>query len=64
MNALHHDNVSASIVSSFVTGLIVAIPEAALSYVGKIVSVFCLAIVAELGRRLVQRLSNKGNKES
>ncbi len=49
------DHAGASLVGAFVTGFVVAIPEAAVSYGGKIVSVFFLAIVAEIGRRLVNR---------
>lgn len=57
------DHAGASLVSAFVTGFVVAIPEAAVSYGGKVVSVFFLAIVAELGRRLVNRLTQKKEKK-
>lgn len=58
-----HDHGGSLLLSSFVTGFVVAIPEAAVSYAGKVVSVFVLAIVAELGRRLINRLW-KGEKKS
>ena len=53
---MHSDHAGASFVSALVTGLIVAIPESWISYGGKVFSVFVLAVVAELGRRLVNRL--------
>lgn len=60
---MQHEHTGSSLISSFVTGFIVAIPEAALTYAGKVVSVFLLAIVAEAGRRLVNRFW-KGEKKS
>lgn len=54
-----HDGAGAAFMSSIVTGIVVAIPESAVTYGGKMLSVFVLAIVAELGRRLVIRLWGK-----
>lgn len=53
---MHSDHAGAALVSGVVTGVVVAIPEAALSYGEKVLSVFFLAVVAEIGRRLVHRL--------
>lgn len=52
---MQYEHASASLLCSFVTGVVVAIPEAALTYSEKIGSVFLLAMVAEVGRRLIAR---------
>lgn len=54
-----HDH-GGAFISSFVTGIIVAIPEPWLSYAEKVISVFFLAVVAEVGRRLVNRVWTGG----
>jgi hypothetical protein len=53
---MSHEHTGATFVASSVTGLIVAIPESVLTYGGKVLSVFFLAMIAEFGRRLVNRL--------
>lgn len=47
--------VAGSILTSVVTGFVVALPPEFVNYLGKLGSVFLLAVVAEVGRRLVAR---------
>jgi hypothetical protein len=58
----HDHSAGTSFVSSVIVGMLVALPETWLSYSGKVASVFMLAVVAELGRRLVQRLMKRFDK--
>lgn len=50
---MNHNNTSASILTSVVTGSIAIIPPGALGYAEKLVSVLVLAMVAEVGRRVI-----------
>lgn len=54
MTAQHSS--SGSIVSAVVTGFVAVIPPEVAGYAEKFLSVFVLAVVAELGRRLVSLL--------
>ena len=47
------DPSSNSILSAVITGFVALIPLEVFNYAEKLLSVFCLAVVAELGRRLV-----------
>jgi hypothetical protein len=52
-----------SILTTVVTGLVALIPDGAVNYAEKIVSVFVLAVVAELGRRFVTALLERRKKK-
>jgi hypothetical protein len=51
----HHD-VSSSFLTSAITAMVALLPEGALTYGGKVLSVFLLAAIAEVGRRLVAHI--------
>jgi hypothetical protein len=48
-----HSSEGASILTSIVTGFVALVPGDTFNYLEKLASVFLLAVVAELGRRLV-----------
>jgi hypothetical protein len=52
----HGHGFGASISTSAVTAFVALIPNEVLGYCAKLVSVFVLAMVAEIGRRLISNL--------
>jgi hypothetical protein len=58
MNHSEH-TLGSSILTTVVTGLVAIVPDGVINYIAKIVSVFVLAVVAELGRRAVTSLLEK-----
>lgn len=61
MHSSQH-TLGSSILTTVVTGLVALIPDGAVNYGEKILSVFVLAVVAELGRRFVTSLLDRRKK--
>lgn len=55
----HTHDFSGSLITTFVTASVALLPDYVLTYAGKVLSVFILAVVAELGRRLVGSIWGK-----
>lgn len=53
---------SGTLTSITVTALVALIPESIIAYGEKVLSVFLLAIVAEVGRRVIAAVWKKGEK--
>lgn len=51
----NHD-VSGSLLTTMSTALVALLPDETVSYAGKVISVFLLAVIAELGRRFVGKI--------
>jgi len=64
MDESHHFSTAGTISNAAITAFVAIVPDEALSFLQKMLSVFILAVVAELGRRSINRLlKSKDNKE-